>query len=148
MITGHDRRNTEAWRSAGPSTAEPPRGTNGDDNPHLFVYHWLNGNQTCYNGCGFVPRNEPEYTAGMTLPVNSTPVQFAIWHHDAAWWVGYNHHWIGSFPDTIWADQFKVTGLVQQGRSESDLTANLSDPLGVRANGERNEDRGDRGTSE
>jgi hypothetical protein len=124
------------------------RGTNGDDNPHLFVYHWLNGNQTCYNGCGFVPRNEPEYTAGMTLPVNSTPVQFAIWHHDAAWWVGYNHHWIGSFPDTIWADQFKVTGLVQQGRSESDLTANLSDPLGVRANGERNEDRGDRGTSE
>ena len=29
------------------------RGVNGDDDPHLFVYHWVDGKETCYNGCGF-----------------------------------------------------------------------------------------------
>ena len=27
---------------------------NGDDLPHLFVFHWVDGAPTCYNGCGFV----------------------------------------------------------------------------------------------
>src|SRR5262249_20252454 len=27
---------------------------NGDAQPHLFVFHWVNGIPTCYNGCGFV----------------------------------------------------------------------------------------------
>src|SRR5579871_1420661 len=30
------------------------RGVNGDALPHLFVYHWVNGGTSCYNGCGFV----------------------------------------------------------------------------------------------
>ena len=89
------------------------RGLNGDDDPHLFVYHWVDGHKTCYNSCGFVPRNEPGYTAGMKLPVSTTPVQFAILHHGTEWLVGYNGHWVGSFPDTLWTNRFKVTSLVQ-----------------------------------
>ncbi len=89
------------------------RGVNGDDDPHLFVFHWINGQPTCYNGCGFVPLDVPGVAAGMKLPVTSTPVQFAIYHHGAAWFVGYNGHLFGSFPDSEWNNTFKLTGIVQ-----------------------------------
>ena len=89
------------------------RGLNGDDDPHLFVFHWIDGARTCYNACGFVPFNEPGYTAGMKLPVTSNPVQFNILHHGTEWRVGYNGHWVGAFPDSEWTNRFKVTGLVQ-----------------------------------
>jgi len=89
------------------------RALNGDDDPHLFVFHWIDGVRTCYNGCGFVPFNEPGYTAGMKLPVTSKPVQFNILHHGTEWRVGYNGHWVGAFPDSEWGNRFKVTGLVQ-----------------------------------
>ena len=92
-------------------TVDP--GLNGDANPHLFVFHWVDGVPTCYNGCGFVPRNEPGYTAGMTLPVTSTAVQFSILHHGTEWLVGYNGHWVGAYPDTLWTNTYKVGGLVQ-----------------------------------
>src|ERR1700733_298538 len=26
---------------------------NHDPGPHIFVFHWINGNGTCYNGCGW-----------------------------------------------------------------------------------------------
>ena len=89
------------------------RGLNGDDDPHLFVFHWIDGVRTCYNACGFVPFNEPGYTAGMKLPVTTTPTQFNILHHGAEWRVGYNGHWVGAFPDSEWSNTFKVAGLVQ-----------------------------------
>lgn len=89
------------------------RGLNGDDDPHLFVFHWVDRVPSCYNGCGFVPLNEPGYTAGMKLPASPTPKQFAIRHHGTNWWVGYNRHWVGSFPDSLWDGRFKATGLVQ-----------------------------------
>jgi hypothetical protein len=39
---------------------------NGDYRPHLFVYHWVNNGETCYNGCGFVQVKSP-YSPGMAL---------------------------------------------------------------------------------
>ena len=61
------------------------RGLNGDDDPHLFVFHWVDGVGTCYNGCGFVPITDGSNlgdAAGMTLPVSATDVQqFWIQHH-------------------------------------------------------------------
>jgi len=89
------------------------RGLNGDDDPHLFVFHWVDGVGTCYNACGFVPLNEPGYSVGMKLPVSATASQFAIRHHGTNWWIGYNRHWVGSFPDSLWGGRFKATGLVQ-----------------------------------
>jgi hypothetical protein len=89
------------------------RALNGDDDPHLFVFHWIDGVRTCYNACGFVPFNEPGYSAGMKLPVTTTPTQFNILHHGAEWRVGYNGHWVGAFPDSEWGNRFKVAGLVQ-----------------------------------
>jgi Neprosin len=115
------------------------RGLNGDDDPHLFVYHWINGQGTCYNGCGYVPISVPglpTYAAGMKLPVSSTPVEFAIYHHGTGWLVGYNNHWIGSFPDSEWTNPtFKVTGKVQWFGEVNTPTANPT-PCTQMGNGE------------
>ena len=39
----------------------------GDTQPRVFVYHWVNGGETCYNGCGFVATNPG--LLGSVLPV-------------------------------------------------------------------------------
>ncbi|WP_242625179.1 neprosin family prolyl endopeptidase [Krasilnikovia cinnamomea] len=83
----------------------------GDLNPHLFVYHWKDGQGTCYNGCGFVPYGGGA-TAGMTLPVGASK-QFGIVHSGGAWWIAYDTDWVGSFPDSLWEGRFTVTGKVK-----------------------------------
>ncbi len=90
-----------------------------DDEPHLFVYHWVNGKPSCYNTCGFVPFDpppEPGPTAGPTtapgpaltsirpgavLPEGEAKV-FGIQHFKERWWISYDGKWIGYFPDSLW----------------------------------------------
>jgi hypothetical protein len=80
------------------------RGVNGDDDPHLFVYHWVNNQSTCYNTCGgFVPF-KGGVAPGDTLPAD-TLKKFGIQHNDGAWWVAYDTTWVGYFPDKEWASQ-------------------------------------------
>jgi hypothetical protein len=80
------------------------RSVNGDDDPHLFVYHWVNGVPTCYNTCGgFVPF-KGGVAPGDTLPAD-TLKKFGIQHNDGAWWVAYDTTWVGYFPDKEWAAQ-------------------------------------------
>lgn len=87
------------------------RSVNGDDRPHLFVYHWVDGVGACYNGCGFV-QHSAVAKPGMALPVNA-PALFAIQHFQAAWWVMYGGEWVGYFPDTLWGGRFTKAGLTQ-----------------------------------
>ena len=89
------------------------RALNGDDDPHLFVYHWVDNQRTCYNACGFVPTNEPGYTVGMKLPVTTTSVQFSVLHRGTGWAIGYNGHQVGTFPDSLWTNRFKGAALFE-----------------------------------
>ena len=92
------------------------RGLNGDDDPHLFAYHWVDGVGTCYNGCGFVPItfDDSGVAVGMTLPVSATDVQeFWVEHQFNVWYVGYNSHYVGYFPDSLWGGRFTKIGLTQ-----------------------------------
>ena len=92
------------------------RGLNGDDDPHLFAYHWVDGVPTCYNGCGFVPItfDDSGVAVGMTLPVSATDVQeFWVEHQFNVWYVGYNSHYVGYFPDSLWGGRFTKIGLTQ-----------------------------------
>lgn len=99
--------------------------TYGDNNVHLFVYHWVNGQETCYDGCGYVDyaANTTTY-AGMSLEsVLQTEKVFAIQRTATGWWIGYGPsgatQWIGSFPDTLWSSatpsvtNFKQVNLFQ-----------------------------------
>jgi hypothetical protein len=94
-----------------------------DDNPHLFVFHWVNKTETCYNGCGYVQvSTNPAHQAGTTLTVGSSPAithQFAIRYFGGNWWIWYETEWIGYFPGSLWQDpttqqnSFTQLGLAQ-----------------------------------
>lgn len=79
--------------------------TYGDNNVHLFVYHWVNGVETCYDGCGYVDYSTNTTTyAGMSLEsMLQTEKTFGIERTATAWWFSFDGQWIGSMPDTIWS---------------------------------------------
>jgi hypothetical protein len=84
-----------------------------DQQPRLFIYHWVNGKPTCYNtGCGFV-QNGLEITPDMALTPSGTPVQFAIRYVQGNWWYGYDGTWFGYLPGSLWKGRFTAIGLVQ-----------------------------------
>lgn len=85
-------------------TVDP--GVNGDYQPHLFVYHWINGQGTCYNGCGFVQVNQ-SIRAGMALNRN-TPASFALINYSGNWWAYYNNVPFGYFPGSEWGGTFNT----------------------------------------
>ncbi len=91
---------------------------NGGDgrNPHLFVFHWVNGVGRGYNGFGFVPASGATIVPGMQLPVTDPPTahRFTIEHFEGNWWVRYDSEWVGYFPDGEWtAPTFTQIGLAQ-----------------------------------
>jgi hypothetical protein len=86
-------------------------GVNGDSSAHLFVYHWVDGAESCYNGCGFEPYGSTVKPGGV-LPVGVTK-QFGIEHYNGAWWIAYDSAWIGSFPDSLWSGAYVSSGLTQ-----------------------------------
>ena len=91
------------------------RVVNGDDDPHLFVYHWVNRQPSCYNGCGFVQYSST-VTPGATL-ANGAAKRFGIQYYSGAWWIAYDSEWIGYFPETLWTghgvSSFSQSGLIQ-----------------------------------
>jgi hypothetical protein len=91
------------------------RGVNGDTNPHLFIYHWVNGGSTCYNGCGYVQYSSTLYP-GMTVASDGTQPLYAMEYYQGNWWLWYNTAWIGYFPGTLWSSAgvtFTQLGLTQ-----------------------------------
>jgi hypothetical protein len=88
---------------------------NGDTNPHLFVFHWVNGAPSCYNGCGWVQYSATRYP-GMPVSVTATPQDFAIEYYGGNWWVWYQTEWIGYFPGSLWTNagiNYSSVGLSQ-----------------------------------
>jgi hypothetical protein len=83
----------------------------GDTLPRLFVFHWIDGVETCYNACGFVPF-DPAVRPGIALARGSTQ-KFTIQHHQGNWWIGLNSSWVGFYPDTRWGGRYTQVGLSQ-----------------------------------
>jgi hypothetical protein len=86
------------------------RSTFGDEETHLFVYHWVDGIPTCY-GCDFVQYSKT-VQPGAILPEGAYK-QFGVQHFNGAWWIAYDSEWIGSFPDKLWDGRFVQTGMIQ-----------------------------------
>lgn len=84
---------------------------NGDSLTHLFVYHWVDGESTCYNGCGFVPTST-KYTAGGLVKVGAVGT-YAITYSKSKWKLTYDGVELGYFPESLWSGAFKSVGLVQ-----------------------------------
>lgn len=84
----------------------------GDEALHLFVYHWINGVETCYNGCGWVQSSATRFP-GMKLAYDGTASQYMIQYRDGNWWIGYQGEWIGYFPGSLWNGTYTSGGLIQ-----------------------------------
>ena len=90
-------------------TVDP--GLNGDSSPHLFVYHWVNGQPTCYNACGFVSESS-KVVPGESLAAGSVGT-FAITFAAGAWRMDYDGQEFGYFPGSLWGDNF-TSGSAEQ----------------------------------
>ena len=76
------------------------RGLNGDVAPHLFIFHWVDGVPTCYNGCGFV-QTSTRVVPGEKLPSDGySKVQ--INHVGDEWQISLDGTMFGYFPDSLW----------------------------------------------
>lgn len=112
------------------------RVVNGDDDPHLFVFHWVDGKPTCYNGCGFV-QFSANIRPGDTLP-QDTVKKFGIQYIDGAWWIAYDTEWVGYYPDKLWA----TSGFVKSGHVQifGEVAASSLKPCTQMGNGRTPED--------
>lgn len=85
--------------------------TFGDSGPHLFVYHWVSGQTSCYNGCGWQPA-AGSAQAGMALQ-SGTSMTVGISNSGGDWWISYNGENIGDFPGSLWGGGFTQFARVQ-----------------------------------
>lgn len=85
----------------------------GDDHPHLFIYHWIDWNETCYNTCGWNQYSNT-YSPGMDLtPLVGQQVYIGWVHYQNAWWGWFNDQWLGYVKDSEWNGAFTQTTLIQ-----------------------------------
>jgi hypothetical protein len=85
-----------------------------DENaPWLFVFHWINGKQTCYYACGFVPENSTYYPGMSLISMVGDTVYDGYVFWKGSWWAWFNDQWLGYFPGSIWNDQFENSTQVQ-----------------------------------
>jgi hypothetical protein len=85
----------------------------GDAHPHLFIYHWINWNETCYNTCGWNQYSNT-YFPGMDLSSLVGQSLYIGWvHYEGAWWGWFNDQWLGYVKDTEWKGAFTQSTLIQ-----------------------------------
>lgn len=87
------------------------RGVNGDADPHLFVFRWIDDQPGCYNACGWTQYSST-VKPGDTLPVEGQK-RFGIQFFEGNWWVAYNSEWIGYFSGSLWGNQWTKGGVTQ-----------------------------------
>jgi hypothetical protein len=83
---------------------------NGDDEPHLFVFSWVNSVGQCYNGCGFVNYKGDDLASTVQPGDKLTEgdiKQFGIQYNATSattgdWWIAYDKKWVGYFPGELW----------------------------------------------
>jgi len=86
-------------------------GVNGDLQPHLFSFHWVDGEPTCYNACGWV-QVSPHKHPGMRVTPGE-PHRYEIKLVNDDWWLFYDGEGMGYYPQSRWSGRYKAVGLAQ-----------------------------------
>ena len=85
----------------------------GNTNPHIFVYHWINGAETCYDACGWQQWSNT-YHPGMDLgSAVGKKVYIGYVFYQGNWWGWFDDQWMGYFPGSEWNGQYTKTSLIQ-----------------------------------
>jgi hypothetical protein len=106
------------------------RGVNGDEEPHLFVYHWVDGKETCYNACGFQQYSKTVFPGDKLA--EGTAKRMGIQFFNGAWWIAFDSEWVGYFPGELWDGRFTRSGLIQW---FGEVAASSSEPCSAMGTG-------------
>lgn len=90
-------------------------GAQGDLLPHLFVFAWVNGKGLGYDCCGYVQTGRTWAPGDHVKPGISA--QYGIMQQGGKWWISYQGHRIGYYPDSLWHGRF-TSGKVSQAFGE------------------------------
>ena len=106
---------------------------NDDVHPRLFVFHWVDGAPTCYNGCGWV-QVHPTKKPGMRVTPGAM-ADYQIQLRGSDWWLSYEGEDLGYFPGSLWPTPFTTAGLVQWFGEIAAATADSCSEMGNGAKG-------------
>jgi hypothetical protein len=85
----------------------------GDNAPHLFVYHWNDGNETCYDTCNWNQYSDT-YHPGMDLTPFVGKFVYIGWvQYGQAWWGWFNDQWLGYINNSVFTTPFTNTAQIQ-----------------------------------
>jgi hypothetical protein len=84
----------------------------GDSHSHLFVYHWINGGETCYNTCDWNQVSSTYYPGMDLTPLVGQHVYIGWVQFRGAWWAWFNDQWLGYIKDSVWTSP-TFTGTAQ-----------------------------------
>lgn len=85
----------------------------GNANPHIFVFHWKNWAETCYDACGWVQWSST-YHPGMDLgSVVGKKVYIGYVFYQGNWWAWFDNQWMGYFPGSEWDAKYTKSSLIQ-----------------------------------
>jgi len=86
---------------------------NGDADPHIFVFHWLNWAPTCYNGCGWQQVSNTYYPGQNIAGLVGYEIYVGYVFYGGNWWAWFNGQWLGYFPGTLWQGAFSKAAVIQ-----------------------------------
>jgi hypothetical protein len=85
----------------------------GDKAPHLFVYHWNDGNETCYDTCNWNQVSNTYYPGMDLTPLVGKFVYIGWVQYRQAWWGWFNDQWLGYIDDSVFNTPFTKTAQIQ-----------------------------------
>jgi hypothetical protein len=85
----------------------------GDSLSHLFVYHWVDGNQTCYNTCDWNQQSNTYYPGMALTPLVGKSVYVGWVQYRNAWWAWFNDQWLGYIKNSAWTTTFTQTAQIE-----------------------------------
>jgi hypothetical protein len=85
----------------------------GDPDPHIFVYHWIGAQETCYDDCGW-QQVSGTYYPGQNIGASvGKQVYVGYVYYQGNWWAWFDDQWMGYFPGSIWNGAFAKTARIQ-----------------------------------
>jgi hypothetical protein len=116
VVVGAGHSIEETYVSGGPNNSDAVEiGTgvfSGNPNPELYVYHWINGNTTCYNGCGWQQISNTYYPGEYIPSMVGQSVYNGYVYYQGYWYAWFNDQWLGRFPGSLWSGQFQNSQVI------------------------------------
>jgi hypothetical protein len=85
----------------------------GDSDPHIFVFHWIDGVPQCYDGCNWQQYSSTYYPGQNIGSLVGREVYNGYVFYQGNWWAWFDNQWLGYFPGSEWGGKFTKSALIQ-----------------------------------